>query len=279
MRSLPGYAELHCLSNFTFLRGASHPEELVTQAVALGYTALAITDECSVAGVVRAHVAAKDTALKLIIGSELRLMDGPRLVVLATDRPAYGCLCELITRGRRAAPKGEYRLTQECFAGGLPGCLAIYLPAKSADAAEQFRQADWVKKTFRGDAWLGVELLAEADDRQRLRALLELSRDAGLPAVACGDVHMHVRGRRAMQDTVTAIRTGTTVAGAGLALYASGERHLRSRARLARIYPQALLDETLRIAERCQFSLADCAMSILTNWSRRAKHLAVTCDG
>src|SRR5574341_631630 len=111
MPSLPAYAELHCVSNFSFLRGASHPEELVARAQELGYAALAITDECSLAGIVRAHVAAKEHQLKLIAGAEFRLADGPRLVLLATDRESYGDLAALITRGRRAAEKGSYRLT------------------------------------------------------------------------------------------------------------------------------------------------------------------------
>ena len=103
---LPAYAELHCLTNFSFLRGASQPEELVVRAAALGYAALAVTDECSVAGAVRAHIAAKEQALKLLIGTELRLEDGPKLVLLATNRAGYGNLAELITRGRRSAEKG-----------------------------------------------------------------------------------------------------------------------------------------------------------------------------
>ena len=115
-RARMGYAELHCLSNFSFLRGASHPEELVERAAELGYAALAITDECSVAGVVRAHGAARERGLKLIVGSELRLDDGLRCVLLATDRRGYGQLCRLITRGRRAAPKGQYRLLRADFA-------------------------------------------------------------------------------------------------------------------------------------------------------------------
>jgi error-prone DNA polymerase len=110
------YAELHCLTNFSFLRGASHPEELVARAAELGYAALAITDECSVAGVVRAHLAAREHQLKLIVGSEFRLEDGLRCVLLATNRAGYGQLCRLVTRARRAAPKGEYRLTRGDFA-------------------------------------------------------------------------------------------------------------------------------------------------------------------
>src|SRR5512145_1115522 len=110
------YAELHCVSNFSFLRGASHPEELVARAAQLGYAALAITDECSMAGVVRAHLAAREHGIRLIVGSELRLDDGLRCVLLATDRRGYGRLCRLITRARRAAPKGRYRLTRADFA-------------------------------------------------------------------------------------------------------------------------------------------------------------------
>ena len=109
------YAELHCLSNFSFLRGASRPEELVERAAQLGYAALAVTDECSVAGVVRAHVAAREHGLKLIVGAEFRLDDGLRCVLLARNRAGYGRLCRLITRGRRSAPKGEYKLTRSDF--------------------------------------------------------------------------------------------------------------------------------------------------------------------
>ena len=121
VRPAPEYAELHCRSNFSFLCGASHPAELVERAAALGYAALALTDECSVAGVVRAWEAAREYGLKLIIGSEFRLEDGPRLVLLAADREGYGRLCRLITRGRRAAAKGEYRLLRADLGDGLPG--------------------------------------------------------------------------------------------------------------------------------------------------------------
>ena len=110
---LPAYAELHCLSNFSFLRGASHPEELVERAHSQGYTALALTDECSLAGAVRAHLAAREAGLPLILGSELALTDGTKLVLLASDRASYGDLSQLITRGRRHATKGTYRLTRD----------------------------------------------------------------------------------------------------------------------------------------------------------------------
>src|ERR1700751_2381189 len=122
------YAELHCISNFTFLRGASHPEELVARAHELGYAALAITDECSLAGVVRAHVEAKKCGLRLLIGSEFRLDDGLRCRPLAPDRASDGKLAALIPRGRRSAVKGSYRLTRADIAAGLTGCLALWLP-------------------------------------------------------------------------------------------------------------------------------------------------------
>src|SRR3990172_12218092 len=128
MSVLPAYAELHCLTNFTFLRGASHPEELAARAARLGYSALAITDECSLAGVVRAHIAAKAHKLKLIIGAEFRIADGPKLVLLATDREAYGNLSQLITAARRRSEKGGYRVTWDDFQHGIAGCLAILVP-------------------------------------------------------------------------------------------------------------------------------------------------------
>jgi error-prone DNA polymerase len=249
---LPAYAELHCLSNFTFLRGASHPEELVERAHALGYAALAITDECSLAGVVRAHVAAKALGLKLLIGAEIGLADGPQLVLLATNRAGYGNLSELVTQGRRSAQKGSYRLTRADLDGGLADCLALLIPSPSpASLAE----AEWLAERFPGRAWIAAELLCGPDDRARLEALRELSRRSDLPLVAAGDVHMHVRSRRRLQDLLTAVRLGKPVAACGRALHPNGERHLRLRMRLAQAYPPELLAETLRVAQACGFSL------------------------
>lgn len=125
---LPAYAELHCLSNFTFLRGASHAEELVVRAKALGYSALAITDECSLAGVVRAHEAAKEHGLKLIIGTEVQVEDGPRLVLLATNRESYGHISSLISRARSRAAKGRYRLLMSDLEMNLDHCLVLWVP-------------------------------------------------------------------------------------------------------------------------------------------------------
>jgi len=253
MAITPPYAELHCLSNFTFLRGASHPHELVGQAAELGYEALAITDECSVAGVVRAHVAAKGRQLKLIIGSELRLACGLKLVVLATDRRGYGRLCRLITRGRRAAEKGGYALTRaDLKENGLEHCLILWLPARPL--AEE---ACWLKERFADRLWIAVELLRDGRDREHLEILQRAGRDFDLPLVASGDVHMHVRARRRLQDAVTAIRHNVPIREAGSTLYPNGERYLRERERLAKLYPRELLEETLAIARRCAFSLEE----------------------
>ena len=251
---LPGYAELHCLSNFSFLRGASHPEELVQQAHAQGYAALALTDECSMAGVVRAHLAAKEVGLKLIVGTEVSLAAGPKLVLLAQNRDGYGRLCTLITRARRRAAKGRYELKMADLEAGLPDCLALLIPCNdvSDNAA-----ARWLAHCFPDRAWIAAELLRGPDDRARLAALQALSRHSGMPLVAAGDVHMHVRSRQPLQDTLTAIRLGNPVHDCGHALFSNAERHLRSRVELARIYPRELLDETLRIASLCSFSLEE----------------------
>ncbi len=245
------YAELHCISNFTFLRGASHPEELVERAAALGYRALAITDECSLAGVVRAHQAAKTARLQLIVGTELRLQDGPGLVLLAPDRRAYAQMSALITLGRLNAPKGQYRLRREDLVRRVPDCLALLLPDQGIDQ----ESAVWFAEQFRGRGWLAVELFFGPDDDARLAHLQALGAATGLPLVAAGDVHLHMRGRRALQDALTAIRLRKPVTELGLHGLANGERHLRPVAVLERLYPKALLEESLAIAKRCWFSM------------------------
>lgn len=283
------YAELHCLSNFTFLRGASHAEELVARAAELGYAALALTDECSLAGVVRAHVAAKAQGLKLIIGSEFRLDDGMKLVLLAMDRAGYGRLSQLITTARRRSAKGEYALGRDDLADGMPGCLVLWVPGYGSPLPDpppcrgrecsvsdppscRGREcplphdrgggregarvtAQWLNVHFPGRAWIAVELHRGPHDREHGAWLQQLSRHSGLPLVAAGDVHMHERARRPLQDTLTAIRLGTTLAEAGFALYPNGERHLRPLDDLARLYRPEWLAQTLAVAARCTFSL------------------------
>ncbi|NNL55261.1 MAG: error-prone DNA polymerase, partial [Woeseia sp.] len=249
---MPAYAELHALSNFTFLRGAAHPEELVETAAELGYSALAITDECSISGIVRAHTAAKTCGLKLLIGAEFVLDDGLKLVALVQNRQGYAALCRLITTGRRAAEKGSYRLTKSDFGDGLPHCLLLWIPDNRLRLAPH---QQWVRDTFAGRLWIAVELHADGLERARLNRLQDLGQQLQLPLVASGDVHMHCRARRALQDTVTAIRMNVTIDRAGYALYPNGERYLRSRPALRDIYPAALLEATLELAERIDFSL------------------------
>ena len=243
------YAELHCLSNFSFQRGASSAQELFERAARLGYRALAITDECTLAGVVRAWQASKDSGVPLIVGSEMPIEDGPRLVLLAENLTGYQALSRLITLARRRAEKGRYRLLAEDLAESTEGLLAIWL------AGDDAPHAPWLHERFADRLWLGIELHRGPDDAAHLQRQLHLAEACGLPAVACGDVHMHARGRRALQDCMNAIRHHLPVAEAGAHLFSNGERHLRRREELAELYPPQLLAETLRIAERCTFDL------------------------
>jgi error-prone DNA polymerase len=249
------YVELHTLSNFSFLRGASQPEELIAQAKFLNYRGLALTDECSLAGVVRAHIAAKEHGLPLIVGTELNCSDGLKLVSLATDRASYGAMSRLISKARRASPKGTYALSRIDLEDALNGCLIIWLPRTDKTASPREEEGRWLRERFAGRLWIGVELLTGGFDTRRLQMLKTLSNSLELPCVAAGDVHMHRRNRRALQDVLTAIRLGTPLNAAGFALYPNGERCLRPLARLSELYPAPQLAQTLQIAERCTFKL------------------------
>jgi error-prone DNA polymerase len=249
---MTGYAELHCLSNFSFQRGASSAMELFERASKQGYEALAITDECTLAGIVRAWQAAKKTGMPLIVGSEMLIDEGPKLVLLAENLLGYQSLCRLISVARARAGKGEYRLLRDDFNGATQGLLALWLP----DPACTLAHGHWLKTIFDERLWLAVELHQGPDDRQRLHQLSSAASVLGIPGVAAGDVHMHARGRRALQDTMTAIRHHCTVAEAGFRLFPNGERHLRSLETLAQRYPAKLMAETLHIARRCHFDLS-----------------------
>ncbi|PNE55499.1 error-prone DNA polymerase [Paraburkholderia fungorum] len=361
---LPPYAELHCLTNFSFLRGASHPHELVVQAMSCGYSALAITDECSLAGVVRAHMAvkeieqererqqkerddkakaaqtgasleeaAKSTAIKpadsqqettqqettqqettqqettqqettqqettqqettqqettqqettqqetaeqealkpiphLIIGSELNLTDDAgepfcTLIALATNRNGYGNLSELITLARSRADKGSYRLSPSDFTDSLPhlehlkalpDCVLILVPQRTATLSHTLRCAHWLASFAPQRSWIALELWQTGSDDLQIDALRMISNASGLPLVAAGGVLMHVRSRKPLQDTLTAIGLVTPLSACGHALEANAERHMRTRVRLGKLYPRDTLEETLRIAALCRFSL------------------------
>ncbi len=264
----PKYAELHCLTNFSFLRGASHPEELVERAWQLQYSALAITDECSISGVVRAHLRSRELhpgnserkpaagALKLIIGSEFVLTEGVKVVLLATSRNGYGQLCELITTARRAAEKGGYRLDREMLLDHcLDECICLWCPVPQIDDFVHLERGRWLKHYFPDRLWISVELLMRQDDRRWLQRSGALGSRLKLPLCASGDVHMHRRYRRSLQDTLTAIRLKRPLSRVGLDLFPNGERHLRPLHRLSRIYPRGLLAATCEIASRCHFSL------------------------
>ena len=250
------FAELHAISNFSFLRGASHPEELVRTAQALGYKAIAITDECSVAGVVKAHLAARDLDIKLIVGSEFRIpgeTSDIHLVLLAPDRRAYGQLSQLVTLARRRAPKGDYSLGLEDLRHGLDGCLALWIPGRGS-FADQLSIGKQIKDLL-PNLWISLELFLERDDLDKTARVLTLSSRLDLPVVACNGACMHIPERQPLRDVLTAIRLGKTVDKLGIDLDQNRERHLRTLDGLAAIYPQEMLEETLTVADQCTFSL------------------------
>jgi error-prone DNA polymerase len=257
MNHPPSYAELHCLTNFSFLRAASHPDELVNRAAELGYRALAITDRHSLAGVVRAYEAAKEIGLKLIVGTEIHPDDGPPVVLLPTDRAAYGRLTRLLTLGKGRAPKGECRLGFSDLAERAGGMLACVF----GDPAHPptMRQLAAYREAFGDRAYLLAEAHRGADDDAWFARLGNLARRARVPLVAAGGVYYHGPERRPLQDVLTAVRLGRRVDECGTELFANAERHLKPLEEL-RSHFEALpgaMARTLEVAERCKFSLAE----------------------
>jgi error-prone DNA polymerase len=249
-----GYAELHCKTNYSFLEGASHADELVATAKERGYAALAVTDRNSLAGVVRAYVAAKEHKLKLIVGAEIHPRDALPVVLWATDRRAYGRLCRLITLGRRRADKGQCELTFDDIAAHAEGLLAGAIPPQNIDeiaAAARYRDL------FGDRGYLLAELFRGPDDARRLRQLQDLSLCSLLPLVAANDVRYHSPARLPLHDVLTAIRNGTTVATAGDALFPNAQRHLRAidEIMVAFAGDPAAVSRTLEVADRCSFNL------------------------
>ena len=249
------YAELHCLSNFSFQRGASHPRELVLHAAELGYSAIAITDECSFAGIVKAHVAAKECGIQLIIGSELNLEEGIKLIALVTNRSAYGELSGLISMARRRSPKGEYRATLRDVIFHLKRCLLIWLPQDNGAGSRAYGQQ--LRRLCKDRLWLGVRHLLHGGEQQRYPSLLEMAIALDIPMLACGDVQMHHPRRKPLHDIITATRFNTTVDQLGRRRLSNSQQHLRSLKQLQRLYPQALLQQTQVVAARCEFSLEE----------------------
>lgn len=257
---MSGYTELHVSSNFSFLRGASHPEELVETAARLGHAAIAIADRNSLAGVVRAHIAARAHGIKLIVGACLDLEDGTRLICLPTDRQAYSRLSRMLSVGKRRAAKGECLLTRQDVIEYGEGQLFLLLPPERLpdDYAAELRF--WVE-AFPAACHLAACMLYYGNDARRLKALITIAAEAGLPLAATNDVHYHLPERRPLQDVLTCIREHCRIDDAGWRLDANAERYLKppgEMARLFRDWPEAIA-ETIRIADRCRFSLDELA--------------------
>ena len=277
MITLPRYAELHCRSNFSFLTGASHPAELVERAKALRYAALAITDECSLSGVVRAHVAAREADLHLVIGSEMQLtlpspagsvpgLPHARLVLLAQTRRGYGNLSHWITLARRRAAKGAYLAHPDDLEGnapnaatlaGLPECLAMLVPRAGESFEQVLAHAEWLGRWFGERAGIALELLRRPGDIELRRVVRRVARLTGLTILAAGDVLMHVRSRKPLQDALTATRLRLPVGACGAQLQPNAEQYLRARSRVAALHAAEWLENTVRWAESCTFSLGE----------------------
>ena len=266
------YAELQVTTNFTFLTGASHPEEFARQAALLGHTAIAITDLHTLAGVVRAHVGAKEAGIQLVVGTRLALwpapwwdsMDEPpasqpaSILLYATDRAAYGRMCRLLTTGKRRAPKAACWLTLQDLQEHHEGLLAIALPPPMLDDAF-LALLHRLRSVFDDDRLsIGASRTHGPDDDEQLLAIADMAARSGVPMIATNDVYTHVPERRPLQDVLTCIRHGCTIAAAGRRLLPNAERHLKSPDEMARTFHQhsGALHRTIEIAQRCAgFSL------------------------
>jgi len=254
------YAELLCRSNFSFLCGASHPHELIAHTSQLGYSAIAITDECSFAGVVRAHVEAKKLGVHLIIGTQCAVhtdnaLPWIRIALLAKSRIGYAAISELITQARRRSPKGEYLLKQRDLADALPGVICIALPQPDQDQIHYAQHIKWLNKRYMVRLWIGVSLLRQGFDKAWLAHLQTLSAITQVPLVAVGDVLMHKRSRKPLQDTLMAIANNTPVHALGHTIVRNAEQYLRPLSDIAQLYPRQLIVATHTIASQCTFSL------------------------
>ncbi|UCE60650.1 MAG: error-prone DNA polymerase [Phycisphaerales bacterium] len=254
------YVELRCKSNFSFLRGASHPEELARCAAELGYTALAITDRNTLAGIVRMHCAAKACNLKLIIGAEITPVDALPITLYATDRAAYGRLVRIITQGRLRAAKGTCEVTFDDIAELNAGLLATVhgnYDDVSSDSKQRVSAICDYRDILGDRLYLSASVHGGSDDHRHLARMHALACATRVPLVATNDVHYHEPGRRFLQDVLTCIRQCCTLEDAGRTLFANAERHLKPIDEMERIfvdYPQAIA-RTKEIADRCTFNL------------------------
>ena len=258
---MTAYAELRVSSNFSFLSGASHPEELVRAAAGLGHRAMGIADRNTLAGIVRAHVAAREVGLRLVVGARLDLEDGASLLVFPTDRAAYGRLSRLLTLGKRRAPKGACHITRADVIAHGAGQIAVVLPPSESgrpvpDDGFAAALGGW-REAFGDRCYLAASHLYRGDDARRLHALADLAARVRIPLVATNDVHAHDPARRPLQDVLTCIREGCRLEEAGARLFANAERHLKPGAEMARLFARlpGAIERTIEIAGRAAFSL------------------------
>ena len=253
----PSYAELQVTTNFTFLCGASHPGELVRAASALGLHAVAVTDRNTLAGAVRAHAAAREVGIKLVVGARLDLADAPAMLCLPRDRAAYGRLARLLTVGRRRAPKGECEIRLADLLDHATGQILIALPPADGGGHGFERHLSALRRRIGSSVYLAASHLYRGDDRARIDLLAGIAARAATPLVATNDVHAHTPARRRLADVLTCIREHCTVDEAGYRLAANAERHLKPACEMARLFrdhPDAVA-RSIAIADACAFSL------------------------
>src|SRR5262245_7491615 len=259
MALTPRYAELDVTTNFSFLRGGSHAEELVATAKALGLSAIAVTDRNTLAGVVRGHLAAKEVGgIKFIVGARLDLVDAPSLLAYPTDRAAYGRLCRLLTLGQRRAEKGKCTLHLDDVAAQADSLIFIALPPDDLPSSRDFEsELRRIKQSIGARLYLAASHSYRGDDRARIAALAQIAARMGLLLVATGAVLYHASHRRPLQDVLTCMREKCTIHEAGLKLEANAERHLKPPHEMARLFAdhEAALARTIDIANACTFSL------------------------
>src|SRR5690606_17701325 len=257
-----GYIELQVTSNFSFLRGASHPEELVEQAASLGYEAIGIADRNSLAGVVRAHVAARKHRIRFILGCRLDLLDGSSLLAYPKNKKGYSQLCSLLSTGNLRAEKGKCHLYKKDVYAYKQDIIFVVVPPDTLSAdfeldAIFIENATEYAAHLKGQIYLGLSRTYQGDDAKRLFRLYDLAERLHIPVVALGDVHYHIPERRALQDILTCIREKCTIYTAGFRLHPNAERYLKPQEEMERLfapYPEAL-EHTFQIADACRFSL------------------------
>jgi error-prone DNA polymerase len=253
------YVELQCTSHFSFLRGASSCDELFAQAATLGIEALAIVNRNSLAGIVRAHEAARATGVRLIVSCRLDLADGPSVLVYPTDRPAYARLCRLLSLGKKRAGKAKCHLDWADFVAFGEGLIAILVPDVPDEACAQHLRR--LQVSFGDRGYLALTLRRRPNDQLRLHELSNLAVQARVPTVVTNDVLFHVPARRMLQDVVTCIRHNVTIDEAGFRRERHADRYLKPPDEMARLfgrYPDAIA-RTVEIAERCRFSMNELA--------------------